>query len=506
MKGSVEAMTARRASSFRSLRGRFLFYFLLLGVLSLLLFGALFAYLAWRERSREEKAARDELVEQSREMGRDLALLFALGERLPGTALADNERVTQLLRLEGKLINAVSVIVNRDGEVVAPRPIPVRVPRSFDQELLASGGVVARQGSLGSLGEVYLVAVPLAIPSRPEYHNLLVAKRPQDLVTITGSELMRYLVIAGGAALLLSIVLALYLSSYVLLPLRNLSQAAWELAHGNLNRRVEIRGRDEIADLSRYFNYMAERIQAGTRLQKDFVANVSHEIRTPLTSIEGFSQALLEGMVETEEDRRRYLGIIAEESRRLKRVLDQLLALSRIDAGAWVLRPSLLPLGEYLREVGEKVMPKAMEKGVELRVEAADGLPAIETDRDALEQVLHNLLDNAVKFTPEGGEVALSADPLPLGGARIQVRDNGLGIPPEEQEHVFDRFVRVERSRSQRHGGSGLGLSVCRELVGLLGGRISLWSQPGKGTVFTVELPPRIPDLTAGKQGGTASR
>ncbi len=494
-------MAARRASPFRSLRGRFLFYFLVLGVLSLLLFGALFAYLAWRERGREERAARDELVEQSKEMGRDLAILFALGERHPGTALADTERVAQLLRLEGKLIKAVSVIVDREGEVVAPRPIPLRVPRTFDQQLLANGEVVVRQGQFGVLGEVYLVAVPLRIPGHSEYYNLLVAKRPQDLVTVSGSELMRYLVIAGGAALLLSILLALYLSSYVLHPLRNLSQAAWELAHGNLERRVEIKGRDEIADLSRYFNYMAERIQTSARLQKDFVADVSHEIRTPLTSIEGFSQALLEDMVETEEDKRRYLGIIAEESRRLKRVLEQLLALSRIDAGAWALRPSSLALGEYLREVGEKVQPKAVEKGVVLRVEVPEHISRLETDQDALEQVLHNLLDNAVKFTPEGGEVVLAADPLPLGGARIQVRDNGPGIPPEEQEHVFDRFVRVERSRSQRHGGSGLGLSVCRELVGLLGGKIYLWSQPGKGTVFTVELPPRLPDLHAVKEG-----
>ncbi|NPV59139.1 MAG: HAMP domain-containing histidine kinase [Actinobacteria bacterium] len=495
-------MTRKRTPSFRSLRGRFIFYFLFLALLSLLLFGALFSYLAWRERSREERAAREELVDQSKEMGRDLAMLFALGERLPGTALAETERITQLLRLEGKLIKAVSVIVDGDGVVVAPRPIPARVPRSFDPGLLASDEIVSREGDFGLLGEVYLVAVPLRIPSHPEYYNLLVAKRPQDLVTTSAGELMRYLVIAGGAALLLSLVLALYLSSYVLRPLRSLSRAAWELAHGNLEKRVDIAGKDEIAELSRYFNYMADRIQTSARLQKDFVANVSHEIRTPLTSIEGFSQALLEDMVQSEEDRRRYLGIIAEESRRLKRVLEQLLALSRIDAGAWALRPSHLSMEEYLREVGEKVMPKAQDKGLDLRVEIHGGLPTIETDRDALEQVLHNLLDNAVKFTPEGGEVVLSADPLPLGGVRIQVRDSGQGIPVEEQERVFDRFARVERSRSQRLGGSGLGLSVCRELVGLLGGRISLWSQPGKGTVFTLELPPRPPDTSPGTEAG----
>lgn len=280
----------------------------------------------------------------------------------------------------------------------------------------------------------------------------------------------------------------------VLKPLRNLSRGAWELAHGNLDRRVEVAGRDETSELSRYFNYMAERIQASYQLQKDFVANVSHEIRTPLTSMGGFSQALLDGIVESEEDKRRYLTIISDETARLSRMLEQLPALSRIDAGAWILHPSRVDVPAYVAALHEKFLPQAREKGVELRVETRPGMSPIETDRDALEQVMLNLVDNALKFTPQGGEVVISADPLPARGARLQVRDSGQGIPPGELEHVFERFTRVERSRSQRYGGAGLGLAVARELLGLLGGRISLWSQPGKGTVFTLELPQRPPD------------
>jgi signal transduction histidine kinase len=480
---------------FRSLRGRFLFYFLVLSVLSLLLFSALFAYFVWREKNREEDKARAELVEQAQEMARDLEVAFTLEQQLPNLPIINTERVTQLLRLEGRLINAASVVVDEGGEVVAPLPIPLRFPRQIDRSLLAEDRLETQQAELGGLGDVFVVAVPLNIPSQPPFHNLIVAKRSQELVATSSGGLMRYVVIAGGAALLLSIVLALYLSGYVLKPLRRLSQAAWELAHGNLDSRVEVTGRDEISELSRYFNYMAERIQKSAQLQKDFVANVSHEIRTPLTSIEGFSQALLDDMVEKEEDKRRYLNIISEETRRLKRVLDQLLALSRIDAGAWVLHPAALSVPEYMEEIRDKVLPQAVEKDIGLKVEAAPGMSPIETDRDTLEQVLRNLLDNALKFTPRGGEVTLSADPLPKGGARIQVRDTGQGIPEEDLEHIFDRFTRVERSRSQRYGGSGLGLAVCRELLRLLGGKISVWSRTGKGTVFTVELPPSPPDL-----------
>ncbi len=480
---------------FRSLRGRFLFYFLVLSVLSLLLFSALFAYFVWREKNREEADARAELVEQAQEMARDLELAFALEQQLPNPPIINIERVTQLLRLEGRLINAASVVVDEQGGVVAPRPLTMRFPREIDQSFLARDRTMTTEADLGIVGDVFLVAVPLEIPDQPLFYNLIVAKRSQELAATSSGGLMRYVVIAGGAALLLSIVLALYLSGYVLKPLRQLSRAAWELAHGNLDSRVEVSGQDEISELSRYFNYMAERIQKSSQLQKDFVANVSHEIRTPLTSIEGFSQALLDEMVEKEEDKRRYLNIISEETRRLKRVLDQLLALSRIDAGAWVLHPSTLSVPGFMGELRDKVLPQAGEKEIELKVEAAQEMSPIETDRDTLEQVLRNLLDNALKFTPQGGEVTLSADPLPKGGARIQVRDTGQGIPQEDLEHIFDRFTRVERSRSQRYGGSGLGLAVCRELLNLLGSKISVWSQPGKGTVFTVELPPRPPDI-----------
>jgi signal transduction histidine kinase len=470
-----------------------LLYFLLLGLLSLLLFAALFGYFVWRQKYREERQAREELVNQAQEMARNLEQVVALGRFLPERSSDISERSAQLLRVEARLINAVSVVVNRQGEVVAPLPLPFPMTRRLDTRLLAEGEIRSEETELPYIGKVLIVAVPLKAEFAPSFYNLVVAKRMQDLGAAYMGDLMRYVLIAGAAALLLSIALALYLSSSILKPLRRLSHAAWELAHGNLDSRVEPTGRDEIGELSGYFNYMAERVQRSAQLQKDFVANVSHEIRTPLTSIEGFSQALLDDMVETEEERRRYLNIICEESRRLKRLLAQLLTLSRIDAGAWVLRPAPLAIPQYLNEVSEKFQPMAREKGITLKVETPLEMPSIEADGDALEQVLGNLLDNALKFTPPGGEVTLSAHPLPLGGVRIQVRDNGQGIPEEELQRIFERFARVERSRSQRYGGSGLGLSLCRELLGLMGGAITAWSRPGRGSVFTVELPARSP-------------
>lgn len=484
----------RTRSPFRSLRARFLFHFLVLTALSLLIFGSLFAYFIWRENRRLLDRARSELVEQAGEMARDLQLALSLYNQYPNMPLVNLERLAQLLRLEGKLINALSLVVSREGVVVAPRPLAPRVPRRLDTDLLAEDEARAQEIELPQLGKVMVVSLPLEPPGQvqgKEYFNLVVIKSTEDLVTSPASTLIRYLALAGAVALAVSVLLALYLSNYVSRPLHDLSLAAWDLAHGDLERRVRVSGGDEIAKLSEHFNYMAERIARSTRLQKEFVANVSHEIRTPLTSIEGFSQALLDGVVESEEDRRRYLEIIVRESSRLKRVLSQLLALSRIDAGAWALHPSPLSPRHFLEELAEKLRPRAEEKGLRFSLELAEGLPQVETDADALEQILTNLVDNAVKFTPPGGSITLSADRIPAGTLRLQVRDNGKGIPPEDLERVFDRFFRVERSRSQDHGGSGLGLALCRELVSLLGGKITAWSEPGRGSVFTVDLPER---------------
>jgi signal transduction histidine kinase len=466
-------------SFFHSLRGRFIFYFLILSFLSLVLLGTVFGFFVLRQKHREETQARSELTGQAQDMAVDLEIVLALGQY---------NRVSQLLRLEGDLANATGLVIDNQGDVVAPLPLPLSIPRKLDTSLIAKGDVKASDAALGGLGKVFLVAIPLQNGQNPTYYNLVLAKSVSNLAVTSTGEIMRNVLIASAIALGLSILLALLLSSYVLKPLRNLTHAAWDLAHGNMDRRVEVTGRDEISELSEYFNYMAERIQKNSQLQKDFVANVSHEIRTPLTSIEGFSQALHDDMVSSEEDRKRYLNIIFDESRRMKRLVSQLLALSRIDAGGWVLRPAPLSLSDFISEIGEKFQPLAIENNLSLSVESDAETPSIETDRDTLEQILQNLIENAIKFTPPGGKIVLSSRKGAGDTVLIEVKDDGRGIPEEGLSQIFDRFVRVERSRSKRFGGAGLGLAICRDLVGLLGGRINVESVTGKGTTFTIQL------------------
>jgi signal transduction histidine kinase len=337
-------------------------------------------------------------------------------------------------------------------------------------------------------GRVAIAGVPLRV-NDTDYHALYVFKRIEDLSSGINRGLLAYLAIVSAVALLISLTLGLLLSRRITRPVTELTLAARDIAHGQLDKRVEVEGDREIAELAGAFNYMTGRVQQSIGLQRDFVANVSHELRTPLTSIEGFSQALLDGVVQDEAQRSRYLEIINAESRRAARILRDLLALSRIDAGELALRPAPLEVPAFLAEVRERFAAEAADKKVELSVDAPPSLPALDVDRDRLEQVLINLVDNALKYTEAGGRVSVSARPEGARGMAFEVTDTGSGIPPEDLPRIFDRFFRVERSRAQQFGGSGLGLSICKLLVEAMGGSIDVNSVMGAGTVFHVALP-----------------
>jgi len=286
--------------------------------------------------------------------------------------------------------------------------------------------------------------------------------------------------------------LALYLSLAISRPVRAVTEAARRMAEGDYGQEVEVRGSDETAELARDFNMMAGRVRTAYELQRDFVGNVSHELRTPLTSIEGFSQALLDGVSTGVEEQRRSLEIINEESKRLNRLLRDLLLLSRIDAGELTPEKRPVDLADLMRKLESMYNSRAEEEGKAFRVDAPALALSIYTDPDRLESVLTNLLDNAIKYTGEGGTVALSAH-VEGGYARLAVSDTGQGIPPDELPRIFERFYRVEPSRAQKHGGTGLGLSICKELVRTLGGTIEVQSLAGHGTTFTLTLPAGAP-------------
>jgi len=224
------------------------------------------------------------------------------------------------------------------------------------------------------------------------------------------------------------------------------------------------------------------------RVRQDFVANVSHEFKTPLTAIQGFAETLLGGALDDPKNNRRFLEIIREHAARLGRLTDDLLKLARIEAGKMELQFSPVNIADLVEGCAETAFLKAAQKKIALNIEIPTALPPIRGDSGLLHEVLQNLLDNAVQYTPAGGKIDVSASLL-SGAALISVSDTGIGIPVVDQERIFERFYRIDAARSREVGGTGLGLSIAKHIVEAHGGRIWVESEIGLGSKFTFSVP-----------------
>ena len=299
---------------------------------------------------------------------------------------------------------------------------------------------------------------------------------------------------AGGIAFLLSLILAFWMARWVANPLNQMADATRNVAEGEYHT-IPLRGPDEVKTLARAFNEMSACVKAGQQSQKDFVANVSHELKTPLTSIQGFSQAILDGTVDTPESLNQAANIIHAESSRMYRLVVDLLDLARLDAGTANLERESVDLAGILRDVSEKLTLQAEEAEVNLSM-IVEPLPTCVGDSDRLAQVFTNLVDNALKHTPPAGEVRIHAQ---YTGKNIDIRvsDTGEGIPLEALPRVFERFYQVDKSRKNGEKPStGLGLAIAQQIVQAHHGKITVNSTLGVGSVFVVNLPAILPDDT----------
>jgi signal transduction histidine kinase len=317
---------------------------------------------------------------------------------------------------------------------------------------------------------------------------LVAAPRPRVAgLALFADELLPLFLQGGAIALLLSLVLAFVIARWVADPLQKMLAAAREFPEG-ATAPVKPGGPREVQEVMRAFNSMIGRVHASQTAQREFVANVSHELKTPLTSIQGFAQAIVDGTADTPETRKQAGEVILAESARMHRMVLDLLDLARLDSGIADMKMAPVDMLVLLNGIGTKFAPLAQKAGVTISVQAVD-LPLLEGDGDRLAQVFTNLVDNALKFTPAGGQVTLAA--RQVGNAlEIEVRDTGVGIAPEALPHVFDRFYQAEASRARKERqGAGLGLAIAQEIVGAHSGKISVQSLLGQGTTFTLSLP-----------------
>ncbi|MGH2442068.1 MAG: sensor histidine kinase [Chloroflexota bacterium] len=295
----------------------------------------------------------------------------------------------------------------------------------------------------------------------------------------------------------ISVAFASIIAAFTSHQIRALHQGALELAGGNFESRVEVRGLDELADLSRAFNSMSselgaafERQRALERERRELLAAVSHDLRTPLASIRAMTEAINDGVVAQPDDVRRYMHSIQHESERLARLIDDLFELTRIENGTLALRLSSVPISELVAETVQGLLVQAQERNITLEFTSDHDLPVLALDGPRMQQVLVNLIQNALRHTQPGGRVRVAVQ-TQENRVMLVVTDTGEGIAPEDQPHVFELFYRGDKSRSRSEDGegAGLGLAIARAIVEAHAGGIRVDSAPGKGARFEVTLP-----------------
>lgn len=350
-------------------------------------------------------------------------------------------------------------------------------------------------GNLGGMfaAENFIVGCPIMVNG--EYHGAVFGTMPiSDGLLLYIMGIFRMFMLATLFAFILTFIL-FYISTYrQVRPLREMSAAAKQYANGDFSKRVTVRhsklmrnNRTEIDDLAESFNAMAGELSALELSRRNFVSNVSHELKTPMTTISGFVDGILDGTID-KENQDKYLSIVSEEVKRLSRLVTGMLNMSKIEAGKMDIKPAEFDLDEMLFNTllsFEQVLDK---KNVDVRGVETLSENKITADKDMINQVVYNLVDNAVKFTPDGGYIEI-ASKRDAEKVIIRIRNSGAGISREEIGKIFERFYKVDKSRSYDVKGAGMGLYIVKTIVELHGGRIIARSEPGEYAEFIFDLP-----------------
>ena len=380
--------------------------------------------------------------------------------------------------------------------VSANRRVWVVGDTEFDQEQLTAPAVVAEINQVLSGQEIRVLGlipqlgppfVTVGVPWRDNtgwVGGAVLLHISTESLSVDYSDMVVNAAIATAAAMLLGAVLSFLIARRQSDPLHQIHQAVVDFAQGKLDTRVHIRGDQEMMDLADAFNSMARDLAGLEQSRRSFVANVSHELRSPLTCIRGYVQGILDGTVPRDQWDK-YLNIVLEETRRLARLVGELLDLSRMESGVAPLNKTDFDLCELLRVELLKFEGRIDEKDIQVDVALPGEAVTVCAGEDSIRQVITNLLDNAVKFTPQGGRIGLAAA-LEGGLCRVAVSNTGQGISAEDLPHVFDRFYKADKAHTAGMG-TGLGLAIVRKILEQHGQKIQVASQDGL-TTFTFWL------------------
>jgi len=352
---------------------------------------------------------------------------------------------------------------------------------------LASGTSLHKVMESPSTGSLYLVSANPIMKGKSFYGAVYVLTSVEGIQQSL-QKVRDLLILSGIGAFFLALGFTLVLSRKLSHPLIQMERATRQIAKGDLDTRVHVPSGDELGSLAKAVNELAIDLQRYRDTRSEFLANISHELRTPMTYLEGYAKVLKEGLYESDEEKERYLDIIHQEAKRLTHLIHDLFELSKMEEGKISLHLESVDLTEVMENTVHKVGLKAREKGLEIQLDLREQPLTILADGIRIEQIFMNLLYNAIRYTERGGITVQMRNEEP-GEVLTIINDTGIGISEQELPHIFERFYRVEKSRSREHGGTGLGLAIVKTLVEMQGGSIQVSSVTGKGTRFEIRFP-----------------
>ncbi len=377
------------------------------------------------------------------------------------------------------------------------QPFVVQWGKMYDRRIIVtdSDGIVVADSEEGPLGQRYtadnpgrpMAPVPGMGPSIGILH--LTPGETMDInraaMQITYRTIGRFFLWGGLLAIGIALLLTFILSRRILAPVKALTVAAGQFGKGDFSRRVDFNDKGEVGELAQSFNSMADNLERNERLRRNMVADIAHELRTPLSNLRGYLEAVSDGVVKADDATIRSLN---EEASSLSRLVDDLQEVSLADAGEIKLIIQPEDISRLINEAVTALQTKAADSGLTINTEQPSALPTVNIDSHRIKQVLLNLLENAIAHTERGGSVTVAAREQE-DKIYISIADTGEGIPSEDLPLVFERFYRVDKSRTRATGGSGLGLTIAKRLVEAHGGTIEVTSQPGRGSTFTFAIP-----------------
>jgi signal transduction histidine kinase len=384
------------------------------------------------------------------------------------------------------------IVVNTSGIIVADTENDL-VGSSASSTGLSGGTAITT--SAGTVGQLYLVSINgngnsgKGMKSQGKGGQSTPMMTSMSTMTLEQDFFDRFnysLLITGIIVAVVALILGLVLTRQITLPLKALVNGVRQIARGNLGHRVDIRSKDELHELGQSFNTMAASLDEAEQERKRIIADIAHDLRTPLTVIEGTVTGIQDGVFQPDKE---HLSVIKDQTGLLTRLTGDLRELSLAESGRLKLNRETTDMADMVRRKAAQFEVKAREKGITISTILPAGLPAVNVDPARIEQVLGNLISNALQYIPSGRTITIAVKAEDKQGLIVSVADTGEGIAPEHLPHLFERFYRIEKSRTRNEGGSGLGLAIVKQLVQAHGGKAWVESTVGQGTTFYFSLP-----------------